>query len=771
MPAMQAVVRTPLRLASAALIVLSAGQAAICQTDRNPPPPQSDSPQVLAVVVGIAKYPRLPGGQQLQFADRDAAAFASSLQTAGVSPKNIHLLTGADATTARIKSEIGGWLARSARAEDTVYIFFSGHAFVERDFGESYLLTYDSDPQNAYGSALSIGELEHAFVRRIKAGHVVVIGDAVRRDLFDPDAGGGSASEAFVKSFTSLAGSRKGLTALLASSPGEFSREGQRWGGLGVFTKLLTEGLAGGADRNHDGQVTDEELFDYLATRVSQETSNKQHPWRTEPSGAPLIIAGARNTSIRPAPASSPGNVVSGGQQTAQAQQAPAQPQPQPKQTSGPGAIAKAEPPSSVARPAAAPANNASGTAAATPPSTNAPQPPTNKQTARPSAASESQPATLSGQPARPALTSASQPAPLSGQPARPSTNESSKPPPKQPARPPAASGGIAASTPPASNMPAPPGGEIAVASSTPPRPLIMPPKPAVPASVAVENRVEGTAASVAVPEATGVPSPLILQLQAAIASGNLIEPKSASAWDLYQRLSQDQSSAPDLPRLRIILADAFLAGGKQIVSGDVRSDNITARLEDFRRAGQMFSRARSLRSNDPGIATLEKLSAAEALIALQFYDEAERTLSALQDAKLAAAQNAMGLVYLGSLSDWQAERSFKRAIEMDPKWAAPHYNLGLLYRSQQKDESLAELEGAATIEPANPAMLVALGDEYFARKQWERAATAYRAAIKVDPKNDSFHTKLGHALYSLGRHEEANLEYQRAREIAGKSQ
>jgi len=285
-----------------------------------------------------------------------------------------------------------------------------------------------------------------------------------------------------------------------------------------------------------------------------------------------------------------------------------------------------------------------------------------------------------------------------------------------------------------------------------------------------VENRVSVAAASVAVPQATGVPTPLILQLQAAIASGNLIEPKSTSAWDIYQRLMQDQSPPPELPRLRVLLVDAFVIRGKQIVSGDVRSDNVTAKLEDFKRAGQMLSKARTLRPDDAGIAPLEKLSAAEALISLQFYDEAERTLS-LQDARIAGVQNGLGLVYLGLLSDWQAERCFKRAIEIDPKWAAPHYNLGLLYRNQKKGESLAELEAAAALESTNPALVVALGDEYFARQQWERAASTYRAAIKIDPNDDALHTKLGHALYSLGLHDEANLEYRRAKEIAGKNQ
>ncbi len=36
-----------------------------------------------ALVVGISKYQKLPGGQQLQFADRDAALFSEAIQKRG----------------------------------------------------------------------------------------------------------------------------------------------------------------------------------------------------------------------------------------------------------------------------------------------------------------------------------------------------------------------------------------------------------------------------------------------------------------------------------------------------------------------------------------------------------------------------------------------------------------------------------------------------------------------------------------------------------------
>ena len=130
-----------------------------------------------------------------------------------------------------------------------------------------------------------------------------------------------------------------------------------------------------------------------------------------------------------------------------------------------------------------------------------------------------------------------------------------------------------------------------------------------------------------------------------------------------------------------------------------------------------------------------------------------------------------MGLVYQGKLDNFRAERAFKRAVEIDPNWAAPHFNLALLFRGQQNEAALAELEQAAALDSKNAGLLIALGDEYFAKQQWPRAAESYRKAIANKPNDDNLHTKLGHALYSQGLQAEADREYQKARELRSHQQ
>lgn len=713
----------------------------------------NQSTKIWAVVIGVSKYQKLPGGQQLQFADRDAALFAEAIQKRGVGPQNVRLLIGPEATAAAIKSSIGNWLARSASENDTVLIFFSGHGLFEREFGEAYLLGYDADPKDPYGTAFSLADLTQALDHRVHSEHVLVITDAVRRDFFDPDSDPNS-SQFYEQVFERLTASRPGVSAIIASGAGEFSREGQRWGGHGAFTKHLADALNEGVDRNGDGAITADELFDHLTARLAEDTSNKQHPWRSGTGLAQIALA-----HIQPPPPvvakSAPPAITNVPNTVAQArasettrpdagraieQKKPASPVPSQKKPEPPLIVNKADVPAATvtkAQPAAAPTREMKAEAI-----------PSNIGGKKTGADS-----TVTNKPAEKSRVAA--PRPVEPAPEKATST-----------RPVPASGGepVRATQPAPSREPVGP----AVVTAAPPKP------PGPPSAVAVSseragNQPETLSNSVPVVRPEAAPSPLVLQLEAAIASKNLLDPKNASAWDFYQRLAADPGAAADVARLRPALAEALSAQGRSIVGGDVRSDNISDKVDDFKRAGQMLVRARALAPDNGAMAALEKLSAAEALISLQFYDEAERALAQLQSATLASVENAFGLVYQGKLDAWRAERAFKRAIELDAKWAAPHYNLALLYRSQQNQTSLGQFEAAAALDQGNVDLATALGEEYFTRQQWKQAAEAFRKAIALKPSDDTLHTKLGHALYSQGLQDEANREYLKARDLRSK--
>ena len=90
-------------------------------------------PRSWAVVVGISQYPKLDPARQLRYTERDA----QSIYTILISPEggsfkaeNVHVLTGAKATLAGLRREIGQWLPSVAQDGDRVLIYFAGHGFV-----------------------------------------------------------------------------------------------------------------------------------------------------------------------------------------------------------------------------------------------------------------------------------------------------------------------------------------------------------------------------------------------------------------------------------------------------------------------------------------------------------------------------------------------------------------------------------------------------------------------------------------------------------------
>ena len=104
-----------------------------------------------AVVIGISDYQRIP---DLQYADRDAIAFANWLQSpsgGNLPPENIQLLTNEQATSGQMGAAIEG-LLEVCKEDDKAIIYFSGHGDVENKtmFNRGYLLAYDSPPVSYY---------------------------------------------------------------------------------------------------------------------------------------------------------------------------------------------------------------------------------------------------------------------------------------------------------------------------------------------------------------------------------------------------------------------------------------------------------------------------------------------------------------------------------------------------------------------------------------------------------------------------------------------
>lgn len=252
-----------LLLALAAAILLSAAETA----------PGSRS---WALVIGIAKYQKLPQDLWLQYPEADARAFSEHLASprgGAISADRMLVLTNEAATTTAVRQAFHTFLKTGPGKDDTVFILVAGHGTVDNT--GAYILTYDSDPQNLAATALPMAEL-HAIVEDEVAhvGHVVFLADVCRAAAI---AGQKTAS---LGNIVEKLGEAPGeMLGLMAARPTELSLEGPEYGGgHGAFTWSVLRGLEGAADQDRDGFVSAGELIDFVTADVPKLTRNRQHP-------------------------------------------------------------------------------------------------------------------------------------------------------------------------------------------------------------------------------------------------------------------------------------------------------------------------------------------------------------------------------------------------------------------------------------------------------------------------------------------------------------
>jgi len=255
------------------------------------PPPPAPTRDRWAVVIGTGRYesPEIP---RLRYTVPDAEALYEVLIGPGGFKKE-HVLLITDRTEKKptlrnLKWSLGTFLARSAKKDDTVVIFFAGHGApevdqrgVERDGFAKYLVPSDAEPDDLYSSGLPMDELNTIFAR-IEAERVVVFLDA----CYSGAAGGRTFASKKTRSahvddlFLERLTQSKGRAIVTASRATEVSIELPELG-HGIFTYYLVQGLKGAADLNRDGIVSLQELYEYVEREVAQKSRSvggNQHP-------------------------------------------------------------------------------------------------------------------------------------------------------------------------------------------------------------------------------------------------------------------------------------------------------------------------------------------------------------------------------------------------------------------------------------------------------------------------------------------------------------
>lgn len=127
---------------------------------------------------------------------------------------------------------------------------------------------------------------------------------------------------------------------------------------------------------------------------------------------------------------------------------------------------------------------------------------------------------------------------------------------------------------------------------------------------------------------------------------------------------------------------------------------------------------------------------------------------------------NRQAFEFIGKHDFPKAEAAFRRAIQLDPKVAAYHYNLGLMYTKWPWPErALTAYQEAKALARQNLAIRQNVGYTLCHMGRWEDAVSEFRELLRMDPTWNMARPCLIEALDHLGRKKEADevaKDYQR---------
>src|SRR5215207_2305248 len=204
-------------------------------------------------------------------------------------------------------------LFSESRAEDVLLLHFSCHG-LKSESGELFFAARNTRPNRLSSTAISADFVQRC-MRASRSRSIVLLldccyGGAFGKGVTVRSTGDVNVSDSFPEN---RVGGGRGRAVITASSSIEYAFEGDRLADdktqrPSVFTTALVEGLTSGdADRDEDGLVSLNELYDYVFDRV-RERNPKQTPGRDVELQGELYLARSRRRRLRPLPI--PGDVA-----------------------------------------------------------------------------------------------------------------------------------------------------------------------------------------------------------------------------------------------------------------------------------------------------------------------------------------------------------------------------------------------------------------------------------------------------------------------------
>lgn len=232
-----------------------------------------------ALLVATHEY-QDAGLRKLRAPARDAEEFARVLQDPGIG--GFEVVTVVNQPSYQVRRTIQEFLAE-AHIDDTLLLYFSCHG-VKDDGGRLFLATRDTEIQYCDSTSVE-SNLVSDQVRRSRARRIVVMLDCCYSGAFGAAGQAKAGDHVGVEDHLELGRGRLWLTssnAMEYSFEGTELERGERSGLVdhSLFTEAMVRGLeTGDADLDGDGQVSVDELYEYVFDEVQRVTPN-QHPRR-----------------------------------------------------------------------------------------------------------------------------------------------------------------------------------------------------------------------------------------------------------------------------------------------------------------------------------------------------------------------------------------------------------------------------------------------------------------------------------------------------------
>lgn len=132
-------------------------------------------------------------------------------------------------------------------------------------------------------------------------------------------------------------------------------------------------------------------------------------------------------------------------------------------------------------------------------------------------------------------------------------------------------------------------------------------------------------------------------------------------------------------------------------------------------------------------------------------------------DPSLADAHTSLAYYNLYHAWNWvEAEREFKRAIELNPNYATAHEWYSIYLDAMGRfDQAWTEIQRARELDPLSVVISTDVGFNYFYRHDYDGAISQLRGTLAVSPKFPVAHLWLGRAYQQKHMYQEAIQEFQ----------